>query len=208
MSRHRSESDTGRSNSPASGALVASSRSQRQLLTPFQRKQLQKSLQDDLPEKYRQRIEIMLMADEGKSQTQICKALGCSQGTARHWIFMAGAGMAHCWNDTPIGRPKTVSEEYLQRLKQLVCQSPREFGYAFRRWTAQWLGKHLAKEFGIELSDRHISRLLKNSGLSTRSQPAPADGTAPQTGTRLVIGDLTAADAPELAGLWPFNSIR
>lgn len=108
---------------------------QGQYLTPFQRKLLQKSLQSDLPEQYRQRIEIMLLADEGKSQTQICQAVGCSQGTARYWITLARAGQAHNWNGFPLGRPKAVNDQYLERLKELVRHNPRDYGYPFGRWT-------------------------------------------------------------------------
>ncbi|MCL2934380.1 MAG: helix-turn-helix domain-containing protein, partial [Trichodesmium sp. MAG_R03] len=56
-------------------------------LTSFQRKLLEKNLDDKLTRQYRQRIEIMLLADEGKTQTQICKAIGCSLATARHWML-------------------------------------------------------------------------------------------------------------------------
>ena len=137
-------------------------------LTPLARKLLQKSLQSDLPEQYRQRIEIMLLADAGKSQAQICQALGCARGTARYWITLARSGEAHNWNAFPIGRPKIVNDQYLERLKELVLHSPRDYGYSFRRWTAQWLSKHLAKELGIEVSDRNVNLLLKKMGLSTR----------------------------------------
>ncbi len=146
-------------------------------LTPFQRKLLQTSLQDDVTEQYRQRIQIMLLADEGKTKSQICEALGCSPGTARHWILMAKAGLAHNWHDSPLGRPKAVNDLYLERLKELVSQSPKEFGYAFQLWTAQWLSKHLTKEFGFEISPRHINRMLKDMGLSTRSNPASLETT-------------------------------
>ncbi|MEA5580998.1 helix-turn-helix domain-containing protein [Nodularia harveyana UHCC-0300] len=139
-----------------------------QILTPFQRRLLQKRLQEDLPNSYRQRIEIILLADQGKSQAAICQILGCSPATVRHWMHIARSGMAHKWQDCPIGRPKVVNEAYLQRLQELVVNSPRDYGYAFGRWTANWLGQHLAKEFGIEVSDRHIKRLLKQMGLSTR----------------------------------------
>jgi putative transposase len=168
-------------------------------------------MQADLRSEYRRRIEIMLLADTGQSQTQICKALGCSQETARYWIVMAQTGLAHNWNDYIIGRPKTVNEQYLDRLKELVSHSPREYGYPFQRWTAQWLSKHLAKELGIDISDRHINRLLKQMGLSTRPKPATAESATLQTGTgnfSLVIKDLTSVAAPESPGLWPFNSIR
>lgn len=139
-----------------------------QYLTPFQRKLLLKSLDTSLRPQYRRRLEIMLMADEGHTQTQICEILGCSQEAARYWIMMAQAGQAHKWNDRPMGRPKMINEQYLNRLKELVSHSPREYGYSFQRWTAQWLAKHLAKEFGIKISDCHINRLLKEMGLSTR----------------------------------------
>ena len=163
-------------------------------LTSFQRKLLEKNLDDQLPWQYRQRIEIMLLADEGKTQSQICKAIGCSPGTARHWILVAKSGQAHKWKNHRIGRPQEVNEQYLERLKQLVTNSPKEFGYVFRRWTANWLGKHLAKEFGIELSDRHINRLLKQMGLSTKPKPLKAEEIACQdiNGKNIVIRDLNS----------------
>lgn len=139
-------------------------------LTPCQRQVLEKNLETNLRREFRRRIHIMLLADGGESQAQICKKLGCSQEAARYWIFMVKTGKFDKWNDSPIGRPKIVNEKYLQRLKELVNNSPREYGYAFERWTAECLNKHLAKELGISFSNYHITRLLKSMGLSTRSK--------------------------------------
>lgn len=178
---------------------------QAQLLSPFQRKLLLKCLQTDLRPEYRRRIEIMLMADQGYSQTQICEALGCSQETARYWIAKARDGKAHQWNDSPMGRPKMISDEYIDRLKDLVNHSPREYGYPFERWTARWLGKHLAKEMGIEVCDRHISRLLKEMGLSTRRQREKVTTDLPKTKD----SGITIRDLPSSPGFWlPFNPIK
>jgi transposase len=137
-------------------------------LTAYQRQQLQNSLNEDLSQRYRQRIAIMLLADEGKTQAEICQTVGCCPGTARHWILVARSGQALNWQSDKTGRPKTVSDRYLNRLRELVAQSPKELGYPFRRWTARWLSKHLAGELDIEISDRHINRLLKQMELSTR----------------------------------------
>lgn len=179
--------------------------SRSRLLSPFQRKLLQKSLQTDLRPEYRRRLEIMLMADEGYSQTQICEALGCSQETARYWIARARDGQAHQWNDNPMGRPKTISDEYLDRLKDLVKRSPREYGYPFERWTARWLGKHLATELGIEVCDRHISRLLKEMGLSTRPKRDTAATDLPKTKD----SGIAIRDLPSSPSFWlPFNPIK
>ncbi len=176
-------------------------------LTPFQHKLLLKNLETDLRPEYRRRIEIMLLADTGQSQTQICEALGCSQETARYWIGMAKTGQAHQWSDRPMGRPKAVNEQYLERLKELASHSPREYGYPFGRWTAQWLGKHLAKEFGIKVSNCHITRLLKQMGLSTHHRNN--NGKASELDRNengITIRDLQSDLSPDF--LWHFNPIE
>ncbi len=139
-------------------------------LTPRERELLLKSLQTDLRPEYRRRIEIMLLADAGQSQSQICEALGCAQETVRYWIAMAQTGQAHNWDDCPMGRPKTVNEQYLARLQELVNHDPRKYGYSFSRWTGQWLAKHLAKELDITVSAGYINMLLKKMGLSARQK--------------------------------------
>jgi transposase len=133
-----------------------------QHLTNFQRQLLEKHLKTETIPEYRQRIEIMLLADEGKTQTQICQQLNCSPLTARYWISIAKSGAAHNWQMQPIGRPKTVTSDYLERLKELVNTSPKDLGYAFSRWTGQWLSKQLSQEFDIRISARHINRLIED----------------------------------------------
>lgn len=174
---------------------------QGQCLTPFQRKLLLKNLQDDLRPEYRRRIEIMLLADTGQSQAQICKSLGCSQEMARYWIAMAQSGQAHHWSDRPMGRPKMVNEQFCDRLKELVNHSPREYGYAFGRWTARWLARHLAKEQGIEISACHINRLLKQMGLSTRTKHNSAEPvTNSIENSHITIRDLQSSSLPNFSG--------
>ncbi|WP_442936177.1 helix-turn-helix domain-containing protein [Nostoc sp.] len=99
--------------------LNCTSVKQKAILTPFQRQFLLRHLTPDLRPEYRCRIEIMLMVDAGQSQAQICQTLECSQDTARYWIAMARAGKAHLWNEPPIGRPKTINEQYLTTKKSL-----------------------------------------------------------------------------------------
>jgi transposase len=131
-------------------------------LTTFQRKLLLKKLYDNtLSQLNRQRIKIMILADQGIPQSEICAEVGCCSSTARHWIHMARSGMAHLWEDSPRGRPKIATDAYLERLGELLSQSPRDYSYPFVRWTAAWLRKHLAQEYDIEISLRHFKRLLK-----------------------------------------------
>ncbi len=104
---------------------------------------------------------------------------------------MAKSGQAHNWQDQPIGRPKIVTASYLERLKQLITANPRDLGYPFSRWTGQWLSKHLSQEFDIEVTARHINRLIEELSDGARvvepsNQPQPQSGKSRQ----LVIADL------------------
>ncbi|WGV28405.1 helix-turn-helix domain-containing protein [Halotia branconii] len=175
-------------------------------LTPFQRKALLKHLQTKLQPEYRRRIEIMLLADTGKSQTQICEILGCSQEMARYWIGLAEAGLAHKWHERPIGRPKIVNAQYIERLKELVSNSPRDYGYAFTYWTAQWLSKHLANELGITISDRHINRLLKQMGLSTKPKTSAQRKIDENQDAGITISDLHSNS--ETSFRWSLNLMQ
>jgi transposase len=180
---------------------------QGQYLTSLQRKLLTKNVKANLRPEHCLRIQIMLLADAGESQSEICAQLGCSQATARYWISMAETGKSHLWSDRPVGRPKTISSAYIKRLEELVACNPREYGYAFQRWTAMWLSRHLAEELGIEVTERHINRILKKLGLSTRptgqSDREKNDTTTAHTRSqRIIIRDL----APDTSLSLPLNS--
>ena len=182
-------------------------------LSPFQRKLLQKNAQENLSNKQLQRIQIMLLADEGKSQAEICQELGCCQATARHWIMMARTNQAHNWKFQPIGRPNTVNEQYLARLKQLVSQSPQsiniphtEYQYSFRRWTAQKLSQHLYEELSIKVTPQHINRLLKQMGLSTRPRATTEEDTEKDL-DNIQITDLDSDSSMEVSEIWYFNPL-
>lgn len=158
-------------------------------LTQFQKSLLQKSLQTESRKEYRQRIQIILLADQGISQTSICQTLNCATDTARYWITIAKMGLAHLWRERSIGRPKKISDEYLLRLKQLISHSPKDYGYSFNRWSGQCLSKHLAKEFEIEISPRHLNRLLKDMGLSLKKNQPTTNKSVFTTGG-MIIKDL------------------
>lgn len=153
---------------------------------------LPKDLPDNQEPIYRRRLEILIRTYLGQSQAEICSALGCSKDTARHWMMIAKTQGLNRWYEAPIGRPRRVDEYYLQRLRELVTSNPKEHGYSFSRWTAKWLSRHLAQELGIEVSDRHVNRLLKQMGLSTRNTSKSQQTEAPVEikGQTIIIKDL------------------
>jgi transposase len=158
-------------------------------LTSFQRQMLVDNLQKDLPDSYRQRLEIILLTDRGKSQAEICRTLGCCTATASRWIQLTKAGLAHQYLDCPVGRPKVVTDEYIEFLQQLLQNSPKDYGYPFKNWTVNWLRKHIAKEMGVDVSDSHLKRVMGELGLSTRRSKSDPD-RATDPNPNIFIADL------------------
>jgi len=66
-------------------------------------------------------------------------------------VMFDGLTVINTYSFSPVADHCLRIKPYLGRLKELVSHSPREYGYPFQRWTAQWLGKHLAKELGIKV---------------------------------------------------------
>nr|AVH79545.1 hypothetical protein [Synechocystis sp. PCC 9413] len=169
-------------------------------LTAFQRKLLQKKLDaptENLPERLRKRIQIMLYADDGKSQAEICQLLKCSAATARTWILKAQSGTAHQWQEHPIGRPKIVEEQHIERLIELVNTDPRELGEKFDEWTGYSLSRRLEKEFGITVTKHHINRLLKQKAVSNERDSEGKD--TQKCKARISISNLPSDRSSELS---------
>jgi transposase len=163
-------------------------------LTPFQRQLLGESIDRDLPPAHRQRLEIVLLTDVGKTQAEICRSVGCSAATASRWMQLTRAGLAHQYLDYPVGRPKLITDEYIEFLRELLKHSPKDYGYPFKTWTVSWLGKHITKEKGIAVSQSHLKRVMRELGLSTRSKPQQS---IKQSTANISIADLADFSLPD-----------
>jgi hypothetical protein len=99
----------------------------------------------------------------------------------------------------PIGRPKVIIDEYVDTLKRLVEYSLQVYVYPLKLWAVAWLGCHLVKEFGIEVSDRHINRLLQQMGLSARKREVSKNdlNSGHYRIGHILIWDLNAKAVPE-----------
>lgn len=98
-------------------------------------------------------------------------------------------GMSSDCGKRSVGRPTVINEKYINCLYELLESSPRNCGYTFDRWTVYWLNKHLSKESGIFVSDRHLKRLLKDLGWSTLSKPNRS--SLPHKNNRIRIADIS-----------------
>ena len=130
-------------------------------LTPQQRQQLQ-ILRDGRERRGWRRAAALLLLDAGVEEGIILDSLGLTRNTLlnwkRRWIAEGIDGL----EDRPqSGRPPRVDAAYLTSLVRIVQQDPRDFGFAFTRWTTPRLESYLRQITGIPVSDRWMRELLR-----------------------------------------------
>ncbi|NMF61336.1 IS630 family transposase [Brasilonema octagenarum UFV-E1] len=139
----------------------------RNFLTPEQVTQLQQALKESELPHVRERILIILLQNDGRTQQEIANFLGCSLRTVAYWCMHGDPDnletlhnkreYEHYWKATP---------EYIELLLKTVDKEPSDLGYEFGRWTAERLATYLSEQTGIELSSSQVRRILKQKKYS------------------------------------------
>lgn len=122
-------------------------------LTLEQIKRLQKALRESEQPHMRERILILLLQNEGRTQQKIAQFLGCSPRTVAYWCTHGDPNkLESLQNKREQEHYRKATPEYIQLLIETVEQQPEELGYDFGRWTGERLACYLSEKTGIILS--------------------------------------------------------
>ena len=126
-----------------------------------QQKKLQKALKEHEHPEIRERILILLLLNDGKTQPEIASFLGCSLRKVAYWCVHGDPENLDSLKDERMsGNHKKATDEYIELLLKTIEQEPSELGYEFVRWTAKRLATYLGIKTGIELSGSQVRRIL------------------------------------------------
>ena len=115
---------------------------------------------------------MILVAADGRNNSQIARELGVSVETVRTWRMRWIGLQAVSVEDLPIserltdaprpGRPAQISSEQTCQMVAMACEQPKE------RPISHWTGREIADEVmarGIiaQISPRHAARLLQKA---------------------------------------------
>jgi transposase len=124
-------------------------------LTPKQIEKLQKALKEEEKGNIRERILILLLLNDGKTQSKIAEFLGCSVNKVSYWCLKGDPDNLESLIDERMkGNHKKATDNYIKLLLETIEIEPQELGYDFVRWTAQRLATYLEKSTEIKLSRR------------------------------------------------------
>jgi len=131
-------------------------------LNAEQLKKLHSALKKEENGDIRERILILLLLNDGKTQAKIAEFLGCSFNKVSYWCVHGDPeNLESLKDDRMKGNHKKATDKYIEILLETIDKEPQELGYEFGRWTAQRLATYLEERTGIKLSGSQVRRILE-----------------------------------------------
>jgi transposase len=135
-----------------------------------QLEKLKKALKEEENGDIRERILILLLLNDGKTQAKIADFLGCSLNKVSYWCVHGDPKALESLKDEKMkGNHEKATDKYIEILLQTLDKKPEELGYEFGRWTAQRLAAYLENITGIKLSGSQVRRILEKKKYVYRS---------------------------------------
>lgn len=115
------------------------------------------------------------LLQEGKPKAEIARKLDVSWVSVNKWSKRLLAKGYDSWRDTkPEGRHEKLSGEQKSKLKEIIDNGPRKYGYLTDLWTLKRIADVILKEFGVTYNTTHVWRVLRALGYSAQIPLATA----------------------------------
>ncbi len=128
------------------------------------------------------RLVALALVLEGASRTAAARAGGMDRQTLRDWVIRYNEAGVDGLRDRPrSGRPSRLNAVQLAELARLVEAGPDIAVHGVVRWRCVDLRAEIKTRFDVELSERHVGRLLGKlefTRLSVRPRHPQADEAA------------------------------
>lgn len=114
---------------------------------------------------------------QGYSQTEVAAFLGVSDRAVRHWMkAYRDRGHDGLVSRGHPGRPDKLQPDQVAEVLSWFRQSPTDFGFSTRLWTAARVAALIRERFGVSFNSRYLSGWLANHNITPqRPQPVPKE---------------------------------
>jgi transposase len=102
----------------------------------------------------------------------MAEALGVTEGAVSQWLkAVREEGLSALLSSSGKRGPKPrLTEEERQQLPELLARGAESYGFRGEVWTRARVGRVIKQAFGVEYSERHVGRVLRQIGW-TRQKP-------------------------------------
>lgn len=148
-------------------------------LSPEERVELLAELKSERHRKFAERIKVILLLDEGRTNKSIAEYLFLDEGTIRNWRkrFKTG-GLEKLFADDYKIKRSFLSEDELVKLSLHLEQT------VFQR--ARDVGEYIFSEFGVRLKDNSVVRILRRLGFSYKKAKRVPSRACPEKQAKFI----------------------
>jgi transposase len=119
-------------------------------------------------------VAINYLEEDGATMDEIAQRYGYTAGWLSRWLSRlerldSEPFEAVIYDEERSGRPPKLSAEEKQQFTDVVHDRPENVGFDAPAWSVPLAQRYLSEAFGIEYSDRHVRRLLREAGLSWKT---------------------------------------
>ena len=118
-----------------------------------------------------QRVLAAISRKQGATIEELAERHNVAEKTIRNWLdrFAEKPVAEAPYDESRSGRPGKLTEEQKEQFFTDLRGSPEDAGYDRPSWFPKLAQHHLAKEYGVEYSLRHVYRLTKEAGVTYRT---------------------------------------
>jgi len=117
----------------------------------------------------RRRRRAMALLEEGYSQAEVARRVGCHPSSVLRWRRAKERAGPDGLKSKPVpGRPPKLSGQQKQRLLEYLLEGAMEHGYRTDLWTTKRMANLIERKFGVTYHRDHVGRLLHSLGWSNQ----------------------------------------
>ena len=119
------------------------------------------------------RARILVLLSQGETASEVARMVGCVRATVYRTVYRYDdMGEESIRDRRRCREPSKVTAPVQEQLLAYLDDVPQDYGWERCNWTLELLSLQLAKDTGVQLSDRHVLRVLHHCGCR-RGRPRP-----------------------------------
>jgi transposase len=119
------------------------------------------------------RARILVLLSQGETASEVARMVGCVRATVYRTVYRyEDMGEESIRDRRRCREPSKVTAPVQEQLLAYLDDVPQDYGWERCNWTLELLSLQLAKDTGVQLSDRHVLRVLHHCGCR-RGRPRP-----------------------------------
>ena len=143
--------------------------------------EIEQAISDNPEGRFNHRLHVVMLLLKGYSTKQAAEFFGDNPRSVKHWGQQYRKnGLSGLMENERPGRPRKISLEDLEKVRQDLRRPTADFGYHQGIWDGPLLRHHLEKQYNISITVRHCQRIFHYLEMSLKYPRPKMAGASPE----------------------------